>query len=133
MSYEADRLSAEGAFNTGWASTTPIKYQNVPMADPDGAEFVGFTVLNGPSNISSLGGVNTTHRFIGFVQIDIYVPENTGTKRARELAETAAVIFRDKRIDAMLFRQSDITNGAPPPDGYYRLTVTVPFQRDEIF
>ena len=133
MSYEAERVSAEVAFETGWASATPIKYQNAPFTDPDGDEFVEFFVLSGPSNIASLGGVNTMHRFIGFVQIDIYVPENTGTDRARELADTAATIFRDTRIDDMLFRASDITNGATPPAGYYRLTVTVPYQRDEIF
>lgn len=133
MSYEAERVSAEVAFGTGWGATTPIKYTNAPFDDPAGSEFVEFHLLSGSGNLASLGGANTMHRFFGIAQIDIYVPENTGTDRARELADTAAAIFRDIRIDDMLFRASSITHGAPPPAGYYRLTVTVPYQRDEIY
>lgn len=93
MSFEDERVAIEGRFAANYSNTV-IKYENIPFTEPVDTAWVTLTILSGGGNVDSIGtGDSRLERFSGVIQIDIYVPEDGGTKTARDIADLVHAIF----------------------------------------
>jgi hypothetical protein len=135
MTYAAELQTIESHFSTNWAGATPIQFENDGAFEPpsDQAAFVRLFVLQGESeNVGGRGKNIQKFRHPGVVQIDILSSEGRGTKPALDLADQASAIFRGKRVNDVIFRAPAIAKPAEG-GGYYRVTVSVRYHRDENF
>ncbi len=87
-------------------------------------------ILNGDSALRGLG-LTKLYRYAGVVSIDIYIASKTGTKLADQYADTIDSIFRGQQFSSLLFRASTRTD-LGNDDNYWRVNVSIPFQRDEL-
>jgi len=93
MSFEDERVAIESRMSDNYSSTT-VKYENIPYTQPTDATWVSLTILSGSGTVDSIGsGANRLERFSGVIQIDIYVPEDGGTKSARDIADLVHTVF----------------------------------------
>jgi len=70
----------------------PVQFDNGPWKQPEDGPWAAFTFRQNPAVQKTMGRkflVRTT----GFIQIDINVPSETGTKKGRKIADAAADIF----------------------------------------
>lgn len=133
--YEPERAAIEGRFAANFTAL-PCKYENQRFTPPAQSAWVALTILNGEARRASIGTTTPLQRYPGIIQIDVYVPENTGTATARGHADTIASVFRDVTFTAGT--TGKVVCGTPyatplgVADGWYRIAVTVPFRRDAI-
>lgn len=134
MTYPRDDLRAE--FETRLLAAVPsldIEIENIKFDQPKtlwASCWVAFT----DSGRASIGTTRRFDRHPGFFNIDLYAPEDTGTKT---LWETAGVI--EATFNATAFTLPDsgyvvcqvakIVNG-PLRDGYLTKTLMIPFYLD---
>jgi hypothetical protein len=133
MTWAAELQTLESEFATNWGATTPVQYENDAAFTPpsDQADYAMFQILQGQSEIvGGQGGGNGKYRHRGVIQIDLYTSEGEGSAPALTLADTASAIFRGKRIGDVICRAPAISK--PVSDGgYFRVTVSINYQRDE--
>lgn len=96
--------------------TIPIKYPNQPFEQPLKAAWVDFRINEGKGNQANLGIVNVTDRNGGYVQVDVVVPKDSGTKAQNEMADFIGDIFKRQ--------QYALTNG--------QVTMMVPEKMPEV-
>lgn len=136
MSFANLRAALEGRFATNWGSTAPVKWQNAPFNPPAASPWVAFWILDGHGAQKSLQS-NPLHRFVGLVTVQVFTPEATGTNRGRELADTAAAIFR--RAQFAVTGGGTVTCRTPSlknlglEAGWLQLNVETPYQYDVRF
>lgn len=148
MSFALTRQAIEARFATAWAiaePTVPVKYQNALFDQPANSEWVALHVLDGPGAQASLE-TGPFHRYVGVIVIQIFVPENTGTQRARTLGDNAASVFLVSNRGAAFKagggnpldgsgRITCLTPAIEPGEvneGWFQMNVNVPYQRDVI-
>jgi hypothetical protein len=133
MSYEAERIAIENRFATAWGATTPVAYQNVEFTPPTNPResWVRVSVLNGASFQASLGN-NPLYRHPGVIDISIFTPTGEGGKRAAQLVDQATAVFRGAQFSGILCRAPDVRE-VGPSDGWFQTSVSIPYQRDELF
>ena len=132
--FEDERRAIEQRFQDNF-TTYPVKYENVPFTQPEGNPWVALTILSGGGEIGSLGTGMTSRleRFSGIIQIDIYTPEDDGTKTAREAADTIAAIFDVVQFEAG--SSGKITTRVPSystmgvQNGWHHSVVSVAYHR----
>lgn len=136
MTYAVELQALESEFDTEWALTgnTPVQYENDANFIPptDQTAYVRFWVLAGES--FTVGGQDNTkrkYRHTGVIQIDCLAPEGLGAVAALTLADQAAAIFRGKRISGVLCRAPGISRPGEE-SGYFRVTASINYQRDEL-
>ncbi len=117
-------------------TTLPIKYENVPFDQPT-TPWIAITVLPAGGERISIGTTVKRHRYVGNLQIDIFVPEDTGTSAVRGYADTIDTIFRDQQFSAGSSGTITCRTPAYVPggvkDGYYWAILTVAYYRDKNF
>lgn len=99
----------EGLFATGWGTTTPVRYDNVPFTAPDSSAWVSVEVWDGRSIKGSLGAGVQLRRSVGTVFVTIYTPINNGSKAARDYADQVVLIFRDVQVSGITFEEPDVS------------------------
>jgi hypothetical protein len=135
MSFADERRAIEARFAANF-STLPVAYENVPFAQPASGGFVRLTIRPAGARQASTGS-SPLQRYAGLIVADIFVPENTGTATARAHADTVEAIFRQAQFSAG--NSGTITCRTPSieavgvRDGWFQLSVSVPYQRDRIF
>lgn len=137
MSFQDTRRAIESRFANNWTATTTdrIKYENVPFEQPTSGTWVALTILTGAAGIA---GISTTplNRYAGLIQVDIFAAEKTGSDASWALADSVSTIFRHKQFSAG--SSGTITSRVPGvqnmgvENGWHRLVVSIPFQRDKI-
>lgn len=134
MTYATELADLESYFATQWAQTTPVQYENAQFEPPaDGSAFVRFWLLGGMSEATGYAGpTQRRYRHPGVIQIDIFTPQGIGAKPGLELADQAAAIFRGRRIGSVLCRNPALSKPVAE-SGYFRVTLSVTFQRDSQF
>lgn len=138
MNYTTIRQTVEGAFNTGWGTTTPIAWENAP-AILTNSEWVRLSVITTFASNSSLGDRRTLKS--GIIVIQIFTPLDQGAGRAYELADLANTILENKRWSdlftyagaAELIGESPSTHTlgtsyTTSTPGFYQLNLKVPFE-----
>ena len=103
MSFEAERAVIETWFDTGWRSgpfsNVPVVYDNTPILELPQKEFVYHRIISGEGRQMEIVGEGTPFsRYVGLVQVDILVPPNTGSAKARRMADAISSIYRRKQI-----------------------------------
>jgi hypothetical protein len=130
MSFEATRVAIESRVQTNW-TTTPIKFENVPFKETKDA-YVALFILEGEGQQVSLG-TPATRRWPGVIIIQVFVPEDSGTKLAKTYADALAAIF--DRVQFSSGNSGTISCRIPSvetvgaKDGWHQTNVTVPFKR----
>lgn len=131
MSFEDTDKAIEVRLSTNW-STTPIKYENAPFVETVAA-YVALFIRGGEGTQISLGSPSV-QRWPGLIILQVFVPENTGVRKAKEYADDLKPIFDRAQFSSgnsgtITCRTASVeTIGAK--NGWCQVNVTVPFRRD---
>jgi len=126
MSFENERLAIENRFNENWTDT-PVAWGNVDADVNNNEDWVRFNILNGDSGFRTIGG---TKRHIGIINVQIFVPKDSGTSISRRYADTIANIFDNKSFNDVVCNVASMTTiGAD--DVWHQTNVNIPYWRDE--
>lgn len=136
MSLESLRVYAESALQSAMATAYPgvsVRYENARFHQPETA-FVDFCLLDGKSFAANMG-TRKVDRHVGVAQIDVMVPERSGTSQGNQIAEFAGKVFREQSAGLsdgarVIFRTPAFTY-VGRQGGFYRIMVRVPYWRDE--
>lgn len=128
MGFFDQQSTIEQAFLTAW-TYTPVAKDNVSFEPQTLSEYVRLTDLNAYGRRASLGN-NPLYRYGGMVVVQIFTKLNTGSARAKVLADLVTPIFRDRRIGDVQFFVPAVTR-VGPRDGWYQVNVDCPYYRDE--
>jgi hypothetical protein len=133
MTFKNEQRDIEQRFKDNWGSTTAVKYANVDFTPVPGESWVDINVVDGDQIPISLGGIGATlHRNVGIISINVYTQLNIGTQTGKNLADTAATIFRGQTFSGIICRTVRITD-LGETNGWYVHNVSIPFWRDETF
>lgn len=139
MNYEDLRRTLErhfkAAFQTGIPVAFPVQFENVTFRQPTGEPWGRFSIRLGDRSNASVG---TTHkRTVGLVYLQVFVPENRGTKPATELADRFAAAFDDRELTTdggtmVQFRSASSETIGLTGEGWHQTNLSVPFWADRI-
>lgn len=132
MSFDTLRENIEQRMVDNWTDST-VAYENVAFDPPDptsSAKWVRFTVINGESQTAEGGIQGSTYktRDTGTISLQIFVPQNTGTKKSRQLIDSFNTIFEHKRFSGVVTYSANITP-VGVRDGWHQTNLTIPFRR----
>jgi len=135
MSFDAERQAIESRFAANFTSLAAdrIAYENVKFKQPTSGSWVRLTIRNGDARQASIAN-SPLNRYIGVIVVDVFVPEDTGTATARQLAESAAAVFRN--VQFSVTGSGTITTRVPTifpvgvQNGWLQLSMSVAFYRD---
>lgn len=137
----ASALAAiEAAFLAGWGSPglLPVQMGNQPFTKPKGLPWGRFAIIlgeRGPASVST-----RFSRTIGFISLQVFIPDDKGERIAATAADAMDGIFRFTRIP---FTFPDHTgtvsieagSEGPQPtgarDGYAQFNITLPIRIDD--
>lgn len=130
MKFNEERALIETHFADLW-SETEIAWSNVPFEPPANLPWVRFTIVHGEGLHADINGDNPLYRFVGNVMVQVFVPIDTGTDTAFNLAETVSNIFRRAQLDnGIQFRVPYIID-IGPSNNLYQINVTCPYWRNQ--
>lgn len=127
------RAAIEQYLASNWPTLhadVPIRYENTATVDLATQEtpFIGVTTRYVKSEQVSLGD-NPTYRYQGYIYLDVYVKELTGTQIALTLLDDLTQLFRSKVINGVHTRTPMPAAGLVK-DGWMRQSMNVPFWFD---
>ena len=102
------RLSVQKLFNTGWASQTPVAYDNRPFDPKPDEAWVRLSMLHADGGQVSLGGgIKNSFRRIGIISAQVFVPKNSGTETSDGYVQDIFNIFDGKNTspENVIFRE----------------------------
>lgn len=120
-----------------WASNyteTPTIYPNGKLPDPLTKDpFVallinftsGMSVINGNDGVSN--GATKTRRY-GLMQVVVFCPKESGSRRIYEIADIAVELLERKRIASSITMSASNITDIKDNGEYYTVTVEVPFK-----
>ena len=133
MTFKNEQRDIEQRFSTNWGSTTPVKYDNVNFTPTPETSWAEIQVHTGDQIPVSLGGVSATlYRGVGIISINIHTALNIGSQTGKNLADTAAAIFRGQTFSGITCRGADVTR-LGETNGWFVYNVSIPYFRDENF
>jgi hypothetical protein len=133
MTFKNEQRDIEQRFQNNWGSTTTVKYDNVNFTPTPDTSWVEIQVHNGDQIPVSLGGVTATlYRGVGIISINIYTALNIGSQTGKDLADTAAAIFRGQTFSTITCRGANIQR-LGESNGWFVYNVSIPYFRDETF
>lgn len=124
----------------------PVKMPNLPFSVPVNAPYGEFHIIKGPKPVviagegaKKAGGETTNYarvRYVGYVQLTIWVPEGKGTKGAAQAGDKFKDIFQFKQgrdDDGDIFRFGAIEPYSPTVKTGYDCTVfRIPYELDTV-
>ena len=138
MGFAAERKAIEERFLTQWALSTKSAvvtlFENSAISPPTEEPFVALYIRSGAGQQISLGS-SPLDRYDGLIIVQVFVPEETGTQEAREIADVVETIFKRQSfssgagglIRCRLAALDPMGNKA----GWLQSNVSIPYQRDE--
>jgi hypothetical protein len=129
MTFDANRISIENHIGSNW-TTTPVLYTGEPPQHAN--EWIRVRITDLRSDQASMGSSAVKYRHFGILIIEIYVTEQTGSGVATRYGDTLAALFRGETVGDALFR-APVVRQIGRDEGWYRVNVEIPFQRDECF
>ncbi len=136
MSWRDELLTLSRRFGQQWAMVepaVPIRWPDDATPPPAAAPWLRFAVV--PVDARAVGLAadgRRLHRHAGLVAIDVFAPPREGRARILGLADTAAAILRDWAAPGLRCGAARLVL-ADDPEGWSRVTLTVPFDRDTLF
>lgn len=128
-------LAAYDAFKTRLAdwTDTPVCFENERWTSADTpAAFVYVEVFGEAYGQETMGAPgNNLFRETGMTYLHVMVPDDTGTRIARQHADGLMQLFREKDTDGVKIDDVSIGSGDPGRDfpNYWALTVTLWWHR----
>jgi hypothetical protein len=124
----------EARLAAAW-TVTPIRYENAPFKETT-APYIALYVLDGEGHQVSLQAA-PLRRWVGIITIQIFVPQDTGTRVAKGYANTLGAIFDRAEFSS---GASGLIRSRIPSireigilNGWYQVNVDVPFIRDKAY
>lgn len=127
MFKEANDLIEARLFDN-WV-TTPIDYDNVEYNPVRGTAFVRLQIEWTSTDVISIGGLA---RGVGYIDLSIFVPNNTGTSMVNGLADNLASLFNKWKSGGLKCLAAR-TLRVGKQEEWYQLKVTIPFTYDECY
>ena len=127
--YRAEMITLQDYFNTQWAGTTPISWQNVFVDVSSYTEFVRFNILPIESNQISMGSDRNVYRSIGLIEVQIFTGRNEGMLRGFQLADKVVDIFDYIPINYIRSTYPSVTD-VGLNQGWYQVNVSCEYSRD---
>ena len=133
--FEDERQVIEDHWDKNW-NLTQTEYENTELENPPGV-YVALFIRSGSGDAHTLWTTSPRERFNGFVELQIFVPENEGLAQANRLLSSATAVFRRKTLQKgnsgrIVFRQP-IIRKIGDQDGRYQINVSIPYRRDVIY
>lgn len=120
-------------------SGIPIAYPNQEFNVPKNAPFAEFHITTGPKPIitGGEGKGRVRVRYVGFVQLTLWAPKNSGTSSILEAGDIFRALFqfrqgRDSSGSTYRFGAAEESNIDQKKGGWFCYVVRVPFERDTI-
>jgi len=140
MSLDSVREQTDDFFSPRFATKMQAELGFVPKIirpnheDPNKAPYIKFTYNESESHNAAIGG--QIQRHIGFVQVDVYVKENTGSKDSNIICDAIVTILTNQELDLgnseQLTYRVGMTQEIGEEQSFYRQMVRVPYFRDVI-
>lgn len=139
MSIEAARAHFSAAVTSAWNAqypAIPISYENRKFAQSPQTAWMDFNIVTVDRSRKNVG-VTRFVRTEGLVVLEIYVPEDTGSKTLYEMADFIGQAMEEKNYPLGESRNATTMTSKSRHDGmmngFYRQTVLIPFHFDEAF
>lgn len=129
MGFLSAQNAIEGLFHANWSHTV-ITHDGEILDVRNVSEWVRIAVREGKSNQASLGVTNPMFRYFGILFVQIFVRNNTGTGRARELADLVTPIFRSKIVNGIHYGVPEVST-VGPDEAWFQVNVSCEFYREE--
>jgi hypothetical protein len=138
------RAALTGYFQAGFVkpgpgSTTvpflPTAYDNATFSQPKGAAWARFAIRTATRSNNAVG--RDEQRTLGFISLQVFIPEDGGTRAAAVAADKMAALFDNQTIaispgKSVIFRTVSQNTVGRLGDGLFQVNVTCDFQFDEI-
>lgn len=137
MSFESHMAALHTFIDANYTST-PVAYGGgVAFDSEDVGDWIKVSILDGASGQPCVGSEAVTkYRFNGFINIVIYGELTTSGKtaenRVREYADTLTTLFLANKTQSNVLYRTPSLAVLGEADGYFSVTLSVPFQRDEL-
>lgn len=138
MSATNEREAIATLFKATWPSTVPVQWPNRKFTPPETGNWARMVIKAGGAFQLTMGGVSNWFRHPGILIVQCFTPLNVGDYKARQLADTAATIFRAKMAgitlgeEGMLFRTPTVRDIGI--DGaWYQVNCEVEYYRDALY
>lgn len=121
-------------FDTGWNDLTVVSWPDKEFTVPEGQSWVRFNCQETTGNQVSMGSPgNNRFRHFGLVTVQVFQPQDQGSKDARQKATTALGVFMGATTTngVKFFDVAGVTVGNDG-NGYYQINVVASFYYDEI-
>lgn len=93
MSRELERKVVADHFKSVWdPADGAVAWPNKPFETPKKSQFCVFNIVDRGTVRKSIG-VSYFKRYFGTMQVDIYIPQDSGTKPSREIADKLEPIY----------------------------------------
>lgn len=121
-------------FNDAWAGATAIAWPDLKFAIPDRENWVRFDCAENDGQQVSMGSPGSNRfRHYGIVTIQIFQPQDQGSKDARQLASNALGVFMGAvTTNGVHFQDVQGRQIGNDGNGFYQINVVAPFYYDEI-
>lgn len=133
MSLSSERAAIEGRFKTQLAASAYSSWAVGYDAHDFKAQVNSFrlTIQSGGAENESMGAPGSNMvRHAGAIMIQIFTNGGTGSETARGAAEAVMGFFRNQLFGGVRCR-APYVSGTSDAEGFYTMTVAVPFERDE--
>jgi len=131
-SLDKTRELLEVALINGWASTTPIKFENVKFNDKGLNAFISVMLINYTSNNVCIGSAITKRiRHTGVLAVKIYIKQNIGSSQAYAYADQIRGLMDNLNQNNLFTKASMTRKNDVLDDGWFGLIVDVPYISDE--
>ena len=139
MSMEAARAEFTSRFTTAWAAdypTIPVAYQNRKFSRPTTGPWAEFRVIETSRTRKNIGTIQSRFvRVTGLISIEIFVPEDSGTKALFDMLSKASLYLEEQSIPLSTGRSVTTLVAKRSSDGKVngteRGTILIPYWLDE--
>lgn len=126
-------------FIGSWVAIYPtvlVKYENRNFVEPNGGQWVAFSVVSGKTLDAAIGGI--VGRSSGVIYLQIFMSENTGTATPRAWADQFSQVFgnqnygySDSVSSGNIWTYRPALKKSPLRMGWIQWTVAVDFKHDQ--
>ena len=134
MTISTIRADLSQAFATGWnpSPVVPVSWPNDDFKPTASSAWTEFNIIFGRTRNAIIGNASLTSRVNGIVEVNVYIPLNTGVQLGYTLSEAAKTIFNNKQFNSTQCLAGSITEighrkaGGGPVE-YFQFRVSIPF------
>lgn len=121
-------------FNDAWNGATPIAWPDLKFSIPDRQNWVRFDCAENDGQQVSMGSPGSNRfRHYGIVTIQVFQPQDQGSKEARQLATDALGVFMGAvTANGVQFYDVQGRQIGNDGNGFYQINVLASFYYDEI-